>query len=962
MKNFRIILLTAALLLCSVINTLAQKEGPLKVTQFQLENGLTVILNEDHSRPEVFGAVVVKAGSKNDPADATGIAHYFEHIMFKGTDKIGTLNYTEEKVFLDSISFMYDSLARTTDEITRTSIQLKINNLSLKASDYAIPNEVDVVLRDIGSTGLNAYTSFEQTVFHNSFPANQIEKWMDIYSERFRNPVFRLFQSELETVYEEKNMYLDNQMMTVFEDLLKTFYKHHPYGQQTTIGSAEHLKNPRLSKMMDFYHTYYVANNMALVLCGDFDSEKIIPMIREKFGEWTAGEIPKYTVYTEDTFMGRELKEVKLTPVRIGILGYRTVPNNHPDEVALNLCNSILSNEASTGLFDKLVMDNQLMAASAFSFPGNDLGGTFMLFVPKIIGQKFEDADAMVRAQLDSLRKGAFSDELLEALKLEYRKNREKMLETSQNRAGLLVNAFVSGTTWDEVLNEIRKVEKITREDIIRVANQYYADNYLAYWSNMGFPKKDKINKPDWKPVLPKNTEAKSDFAQQLDKIQELPMQPEFIDFEADLQTGEIRNGYMLYYNTNPYNDVFSLTINYKTGKLNEPKLEQAVMFMNLIGTESKTYQEFRAELQKLGASCDFGVDDNYLTLNIDGFDKNLVPTLRLVNELLTTAKSDETQLDKFIQEAKANYKMMKDDPQTLGDALFAYALYRDQSSYLRQLSLKEIKALKGDELISIFKQATGYNADILYTGKTPYDEVHRAIKENLPLKDNPVEGKYIELQPLPNAANTVYINQYSKAVQSNIYLYTSGDKLTEQDKAIAAGFNEYFGSGMSSLVFQEIREFRSLSYAAYAIFRSPYYPENHGYLRGFMGTQADKTIEGIQVMSGLFIKMPEKPERMEGIQKALLQSIFTEQPDFRDVPSVVARWKNQGYTSDPREYRYSIYKTMTFDDITKFYTQQVSNRPLVITISGNLKDVSKDDLKKFGTLIDVKQKQIIKE
>ena len=281
MRTFKNVLFSALFILICAAQLIAQTGGPLTVKQYKLDNGLTVILNEDHSKPQIFGAVVVKAGSKNDPHDATGIAHYFEHIMFKGTDQIGTLNYPAEKVFLDSIVMMYDQLYLTKEEKARHEIQMKINQLSLKASEFAIPNEVDVLLRDIGSSGLNAYTSLEQTVYHNSFPSNQIGKWMDIYSERFRNPVFRLFQSELETVYEEKNMYADNPMSMMFENLLKTFYKKHPYGQQTTIGTIEHLKNPRLSKMMEYFNTYYVANNMALVLCGDFDTEKVIPLIQE---------------------------------------------------------------------------------------------------------------------------------------------------------------------------------------------------------------------------------------------------------------------------------------------------------------------------------------------------------------------------------------------------------------------------------------------------------------------------------------------------------------------------------------------------------------------------------------------------------------------------------------------------------------------------------------------------------
>jgi len=241
-------------------------------------------------------------------------------------------------------------------------------------------------------------------------------------------------------------------------------------------------------------------------------------------------------------------------------------------------------------------------------------------------------------------------------------------------------------------------------------------------------------------------------------------MEPKFIDFKKDVTSGNINKGYVLYKNDNPYNDVFSLSINYKTGKISEPKLEQAVQFMNLIGTESKTYQQFRSELQKLGASCWFSVSDNYLTVDIDGFENKLIPTLKLVNELLTKPKSDEKQLDKFIQEAKANYKVSKNDPETIGSALYNYAVYKEMSPFLRRLSLKEIKQLKGDQLITCYKKAAGYEADIYYTGKLSFEKVTDALKENITMNENPAKGKYIELQPVKYDSNTVFINNHKKS------------------------------------------------------------------------------------------------------------------------------------------------------------------------------------------------------
>jgi len=936
-------------------------QSPLEVKTYKLENGLTVYLNEDHSKPEIFGAIIVRTGSRNDPDDATGIAHYFEHIMFKGTDRIGTVDWETEKIYLDSISMYYDRLFETSDEAARKNIQRQINRLSLKAAEYAIPNETDVLLRDIGGQNLNAGTSFDQTVYYNTFPSYQLEKWMEIYAERFRNPVFRLFQSELETVYEEKNLYSDIPVQLMIEDFLKTLYKDHPYSKPI-IGLTEHLKNPRLSKMMEFFETWYVANNMALILAGSFNTDEVIPMIKEKFGSWRSADLPEIREYPLEPFKGREFRQVRLSPIRIGIMGFRGVPAGHPDDQALKVATKLLSNSAGTGIFDKMMMDNKIMAIQPISLQAPDHGSYLILFIPKIIGQGFKSAESLVNEGLLALCNGNFPIEMFEASKLEFRKEHQRNLETAQNRAYLMMQAFIENRTWEEILAEIDEIEKITIDDITRVANTYFGDNRLVYWSKMGFPKKDKLEKPDWEPVVPKNSEKRSEFAQMLDKIPESWPDPVFIEFGKDVRFETIKKGFDFYYTPNPYNDVFTLNIRFRKGTRHDRLVESAIQYINLVGTAEKPFNEFRSQLQQLGASLSFSSSDNDVTVSVEGFDDKLIPTLVLVNEMLFTPGIDDSQLDKFLQGIKSNNKMRRDDPMTIGNALFEYALYGGESDYLRNLTFREAKKLKGEQLIAIFKDALKYDGEILYTGSLPYDKVFEVISEHLTLPEEPIRGNYIELVRREFTEPTVYFHHNSKARQSNINFYVQGNVLSEQERAVTNAFNEYFGSGMSSLVFQEIREFRSLSYAAYAVYRPAFLQTNPAYLMGYMNTQSDKTLEGMQAMSELILEMPLKPDRMEGIRKGLLQSVFTSQPDFRDLGSTVARWRLQGYDSDPREFRYSIYNRIDFNDIVKFYKDQLGNKPLVITVTGNLRNVDRKEMAKYGKLVELKYPDFIRE
>lgn len=940
----------------------AQVAPQLKVKKFKLENGLTVYLNEDHSKPEVFGAVVVNTGSKNDPKEFTGTAHYFEHMMFKGTDKIGTLNWLTEKVYLDSMTVLYDSLSLTKDEAARNAILLHINRISIAASEFAVPNETDIILQNIGGTGLNAYTGLEQTVYFNSFPANQLEKWMTIYAERFRNPVFRLFQSELETVYEEKNMYADNAFSNLFEQFLKSFYKNHPYGQQTTVGTTESLKNPRISKMMEFYKTNYVANNMALVISGDIDSEAIMPLIKKYFGNWRSGEVPKYPVYEEKPFNGRELVVKKLTPIKIGILAYRAVPNKHKDELVLDICSKILSNEGQTGLFDKLVSDSKLLAANAEMMKGNDHGALLVVIVPKIIGQSLEKAEKLIIEQIENLKKGNFDNSLLDAIKLNYRKSVDQRFESSQGRSMMLISAFSEGREWEDYLNESAEVDKITKEDIIRVANQYFTGNYLAFYSKMGFPHKDKITKPSWAPVIPKNSEKKSEFATQLNNIPDTKIEPRFVDFNKDLTITTLKPGIDFYYTNNPINTIFTLNIKFKVGPNSNSTIEAMASYMNYIGTKDKSIQEFRKALQNIGATFRISANSNYVELDIDGFESKLEPTLKLIAEFMTNPKADEKQLDKLVQAAKVEYKSLKADAESMSSVLNNYSMYKENSYYLKHLSIKETKKLKGEQLISLFKDVLQYECEIHYVGKLPIDDVKKAVGNTLPFGITPKPAVYIE-NPVTEASEPIiYIYNDPKALQSKMTFWCNGLVPTDEEKAKLNGFNEYFGAGMSSLVFQEIREFRSLSYSAYAYYINRYLKTNKGYLYAGMGTQSDKTIEGVQVMTDLIKNMPQKPDRMESIKKGLMQAIHTQNPGFRYLSQTVSSWRFQGYNADPRADRMKIYNNLQFADVLTMYEKFVKGKPIVITITGNMKKVDMVALAKFGKIIKVKTKTILKK
>ncbi|MFA8433546.1 MAG: M16 family metallopeptidase [Marinifilaceae bacterium] len=932
----------------------------LQLKTYQLKNGLTVYLNEDHSTSSVMGMVVVKGGSKRDPKDATGIAHYFEHIMFKGTDRIGTINYTEEKVYLDSIAQEYDLLGKTEDKKEREKIQLKINQLSIKAAEYAIPNEMDKVLAEMGGTGINAFTSNECIAYHNSFPSSQMEKWLEVYSHRFENPVFRLFQSELETVYEEKNMYADDLGTPFIEALMKEMFPKTPYGEQTIVGSAEHLKNPSLSKMKQYFETYYVPNNMALILTGDFQTEQVIPLIEKKFGRLQSKEIPPHSPIKTTPFEGRHFVKKRLMPIKIGVMGYHTVPKGHKDELALDVCSQILSNYSSTGLLDELVNENKLMMASMEGQYFEELGGHFIIMVPKLIGQSLQKTEKLVQGQLTKLKDGDFDEELLQAVKVSMIKDKEQNIENAKWRAYAIMELFLYNEKWEDVLQYAKEVNSITKEDIVKVANKYFGKDFLAFYSKMGFPKKDKVKKPAFKHLEPKNTEAHSEYAKELSERETTPLPPRFIEEGKDFQKGKLNENTTFYYVNNPINQIFSLRFKFHMGTLENPNVELAASILNNCGTLELPYTEFSKEMQKLGAEFYAFAQDNYLTLHLTGLDKNLAPTLDLMNNLISNPQFREKERIKLIRNQKLEQKWSRKDPYIEGQALQEYAQYKDRSSFLEVRNAKELKKLSIEDMLSMVRKALARNVDLHYVGTVGKKIFEETAQEKLNFITTLTNYDQWHCKKSENyTENMVYFLDDKKAIQSQISILVPSNQNDKKDELDRKAFNSYFSGDMYSLVFQEIREFRSLAYSAWGYFSLPENSSIPGCFIGEMSTQADKTIEALETFTGLIHEMPEKPKRMEIIRKKMKQSINSKRPSFRRISYKVPDWKRKGYTQDPNKSMYPQYDELNFEKVKHFYEKYMHGQPVVITVVGNSKQIDTEKLKQFGKLIKIKKSEI---
>ena len=949
---------------CCSYQSQAEDLNALKVKEYRLENGLTVWLNEDHSQPKVFGAVVVKAGAKDCPD--TGIAHYFEHMMFKGTDRIGTLDYESEKVLLDSIAMKYDELAMTEDTAARARLQKEINELSIRSSEYVIPNEFNRLINRFGGSGLNAATSYDATIYFNTFSPQYMVQWAEINSERLINPVFRLFQSELETVYEEKNMYGDFIGGQVMDTLMARYFGPHPYAYPI-IGSTKNLKNPRLTEMHKFFEDYYVASNMALILSGDFDAQQVMPILEKAFSRIRSGNAPKQEKVMLPPFNGRETMKVKfpIPFIKAMGLGFRGVSANHEDQVALNIAVNLLNNSNGTGYLDKLMVEHKLMGALAINESMNEAGILAVAIMPKLLIQSYSSAEKMVWDEINRVKNGDFSDEMFNSLKLEQKRQYASSLENIDSRATIMMNLFSQGKSWNDYLNEVARIESITKEDVVRVAQKYFSNNYLCVTKSTGKYPKDNLPKPAFSPVVPRNADASSSYAKQLEKIPEQQVAPRIIDFEKDVKTSKLTPLVTLYTTPNPLNDIFTLNISYGIGALEQPELMQLTNYLQLLGTESLSFEQFRSRLQSIGSTLAFDVTPDAFVMKVTGFDNHIDETMELVGDFIRHAKADDKKLRQIVDDAKVSEKAFFKSGDNVASALLEQVKYGDQSRYLRKLSLSQIKKLKGKDMLAIYDKVRSVQCDLHYCGTLPVEKVIGTIRQHLPLERTTVASNspyYRELKQYDRP--TVFFIDMPDMAQSIVYGYVKGDPVDDKASRHASRlFSVYFGGDMSSLMFQEIREFRSFAYRTSGRYQLPNHAHKGtaGSFTAMLSTQSDKTLDALGVLDSLIREMPLKPERMEAVKQTLVNRINNDYPPFRKLSEKVASTRMEGFDRDPAEEFLRDIATMDMQDIPRFYREQISGRPVVYVIAGNRKHIDMKKLAEYGTIIKVKKKGIYK-
>lgn len=923
---------------------------PMQVRIYTLDNGLKVYLSKNADEPRIQTNIAVRAGSKYDPADATGLAHYLEHMLFKGTHEIATVDWATESAFLDQISDLYEKRRSVTDETERAMIYAQIDSLSTLAAKYAVPNEYDKMISSIGAKGTNAYTSTEQTVYVNDIPTNAQEKWMMIESVRFQELVLRLFHTELETVFEEFNRGQDNDYRKAGEAMNKELYKLHPYGTQTTIGTGEHLKNPSMVKIHEYFNTYYVPNNMAVIMAGDLDYDSTIAMVDKYFGWWKPKPVPGFHFTPEAPITKADTLSVYGPMAGWTTMAWRFGGTRSGDPIMLDLIAGIMSN-GQAGLIDlDLKQKQKVLDAYAYASEQEDYSEFSMGANPKQ-GQSLEELRSLLLAELDKLKKGEFDDWLIQAVVNDLKQQRIRYWnERNQLRAYALTDAFILQKDWKDVVDYYDRMAKISKAEVMAFANARFKDNSVTVFKRTG---EDKdvfhVEKPKITP-LDINRDKQSDWYKRWAAIPEKRLQPRFVDFDKAITRRVLDHGVSLSIIPNVSNDLFTLTQILDLGNYDDPKLKMAVNYLPYLGTSSMTAEEIQKEFFKLGLQFSVGTGQDRVYVSLSGLEENMAQGLKLVEQLLNDPQPDPEALAELVKdELKERSDNVKDKNTILYGGLLSYARYGERSPLRNIIPAEQLKQVKPEELLALIKGINTHKHRFFYYGKkTPEAVVALLNKEHrtpATLQEWPQPEPYKELET--NKDQVYYVNY--DMVQTELMLLSKDDLFDVANMPYASLFNEYFGSGLSSIVFQEIREGKALAYSAYAAYTMPAKKEEASYVRAYVGTQADKLGEAQAALKALMNDMPKDERMFNGSKDAALKKIESGRTTKEAIYWSWEAAQRRGLSVDVNEVIYPQIKLCTLDGLDEFFGKHIKNKKFTYLAIGKEGGLDLQVLEKLG-------------
>jgi len=934
---------------------------PIHVKHHTLSNGLQLFMSVNPDEPRVYTEIAVRVGSKHDPADTTGLAHYFEHMMFKGTDRLGSLNWAAEKPLLDQIEALFEEHRSEKDPERKKKLYAEIDRISFEAAKFAAANEYDKLVSAIGAKGTNAYTWVEQTVYVNDVPANELDRWFQLESERFRRPILRLFHTELETVFEEYNINQDRDFRKVLKAMQAMLTPTHPYGTQTTLGRGEDLKNPSQTNIYRFFDSYYVPNNMAIILCGDFDPEQAVVLAERHFGSFVSKPIPPFHVEKQPEIEAREQQDVYGNEAAWMELGWRFPGASSEEVLMLPLIAGILHNYQA-GLFDLNLLQKQKML-EAYAYPRvyEDYSSLIVYGKPRE-GQTLEQVEQLLLGELENLRNGHFEDWLPGAVVKDIKLSEAKELEKNQGRAALITTAFVAGVPWNDVVHRWLKLEKITKQDVVDFARRHFnPTKCLVVYKHCAEDQAVlKVEKPPITAVE-LNRIGRSAFAESFLDHHVEDITPEFVDFKKTIHNASISKVLKLR-SVKHESDMFRLYYIYDMGKTSDRRLPLAAGYLTYLGTSQYSANEMQQALYRLGLHFTATCQDEHFYLTLTGLNESFEEGVRLMEHLLHDAQPNAEALKNLVADVLVRRDNDKKDKRTvLNKALFNYAKYGPVSPFSDKFSKEALMNLTPEELTERILNLSKYRHDVFYSGKRGARSVAAVLKQHHPSNEKLLAPQPAKHYPEKGVRSNRVLFVHFPMVQVELMLLSKGTpKFNLEEYAMAEWYNQYFGYGLSSIVFQDIRESKALAYSAYAFASSPNQKKRSHFLQAYVGTQPDKLREAVQAFQTILEDMPVSASQIETARQSIRKQIAASRLRKSDLYWTWRANREKGFPN--HDLRLDVYNMMdkaTTEHLLDYQIKQIKGRHYTWLVMGDRSQIDFKYLKTIGPLKELTMEQI---
>ena len=936
----------------------SQSNDILNTKIHTLSNGLKIFMTINKTEPKIQTYIAVKAGSKFDPSETTGLAHYLEHLMFKGTPNLGTINWAQEKVLLEKISDLYEKHKTEKDPLKKKEIYKEIDQTSYEASKLAVPNEYDKIVTSLGAQGTNAYTSNDQTVYQNNIPSNELDKWLKLESERFQNLTMRLFHTELEAVYEEYNISQDNDGRWAYANLLKALYPNHPYGTQTTIGEGEHLKNPSHVNIRNYFERYYVPNNVAICLSGDIDFDKTIQLVEKHFGGWKRKEISNPFVMPQLPLIEKPVTIENFGPQEEFVyVGFRTPAYNDKEGLKAVVLDQIMAN-GTAGLIDLNIMQSQ-KALDAYSFNINmHDASVFALYGKAKNGQTLEEVRDLLLGQVEKVKRGEFDEWLMTAGINDLELKQIKGYESNAARAGAYVTAFTNDIEWNDYANRIAEMRKLTKKDIVDFANKYFQNNYAVSYKRKGKEEKPKVEKPQITPVV-LNRDTSSSFFKELAGMKSPNIDPLYVDYKTEIKESSLGNGSKFYFVKNKENNYAKYCLVFPFGTDHSKEINIATRYIEFLGTQQLSAEDFKKEMYKYGLEISTNAQRDRITVTLAGLEQNFPQGIQLLYNKLNSCQVNVDAWKSMIDIMKKERDNAKINKGAIFGGLVSIAKYGLTNPFNAAYTDEELNAMSPDKILTYIHGMSKMSHDLFFYGQ---DENN--AKKNIPsayqsekFSAAPSTLANFSVQETPN--NKIFFYNYPSMVQAQIMLTHKGDNYDKTVLPFIYLYNDFFGAGLSSIVFQELREQKALAYSANSRYGTPTVKGEPYFFQAFIGTQADKMGTAAKEFKNLLNTNPKVEIQFNNARESVIKQISSDRIVRDNIFWSYLNNKKLGYDYDFRKDIISTIKSSTLTSFTKDFESKISNKLFTTVIMGDKTKLKMDSVSEFGAVEELTTKQI---